>query len=44
MELLDRVLSALNDKKLPVSIFMDLSKAIGTLDHTILLNKLQYMA
>ena len=42
MELLDRVLSALDDKKLPVPIFMDLSKAFDTLDHKIPLNKLKY--
>ena len=42
MELLDRVFSALDDKKLLVSIFMDLSKAFDTLDHKILINKLKY--
>ena len=41
MELLDRVLSALNDKKLPISIFMDPSKAFDTLDHKILIDKLK---
>ena len=42
IELLYRVLSALNDKKLPASIFMDLSKDFDTLDHQIILNKWQY--
>ena len=42
MKLLERVLSAPNDKKLPVSIFMDLSKAFDTLDHKILMNKSKY--
>ena len=42
MELMDRVISALDDKDLPISIFMDLSKAFDTLDHTTLLHKLKY--
>ena len=42
MEFLEIVLSAVNDKKLPVSIFMDLSKAFDTLDHKSLWNKFKY--
>ena len=39
MELMDYVNSALNDKYLPISIFMDLSEAFDTLDHTIIFQK-----
>ena len=42
IELVDRIITALDDKKLPISIFMDLSKAFDTLNHEILLCKLQY--
>ena len=42
MELMDHVISALDDKDLPIFIFMDLSKAFDTLGHTTLLHKLKY--
>ena len=41
-ELVDKISNGLDKKKTHVSIFLDLSKAFGTLDHKILLNKLQY--
>ena len=39
---LDRLITALDDQKLPKSILMDLSKAFDTLSHEILLCKLHY--
>ena len=42
LELCDRILKHLDDGKLPVTIFLDLSKAFDTLDHNILLKKLHY--
>ena len=42
LELLDRVFEQLDEGKLPIAIFIDLSKAFDTLDHEILLTKLQY--
>ena len=36
IEVMDRVISALDEKKLPLTIYMDLSKAFDTLDHNIL--------
>jgi hypothetical protein len=39
---LDRVISALDNQKLPTNIFLDLTKAFDTINHNILLSKLKY--
>ena len=42
LQLFDRVSNALADHKHVIGVFMDLSKAFDTLDHTILIRKLEY--
>ena len=42
LELVDRIMKELDRGELPIAIFIDLSKAFDTLDHTILLSKLKY--
>ena len=42
LETLDRVSDALDKKSTTVGVFIDMSKAFDTVDHTILINKLNY--
>ena len=42
IELIDRITQDLDKGKVPISIFLDLSKTFDTLDHVILLQKLNY--
>ena len=42
LELTDKIYTNLDDKKNPLAIFLDLSKAFDTIDHSILLYKLQH--
>ena len=41
-ELIDRMYLDLDSKKIPIAIFMDLSKAFDKIDHNILIRKLEY--
>ena len=42
LELTDRIFQDIDSKNMTLAIFMELSKAFYILDHTILLNKLNY--
>ena len=42
LELTDRITQDIDNKKMPFSVFLDLSKAFDTLDHCILLTKLNF--
>ena len=42
LEFHDKIVSELDQGKLPLAIFLDLSKAFDTIDHEIMLHKLQY--
>ena len=42
LEFTDIIYQNLDRGKIPISVFLDLSKAFDTLDHAILLNKLKY--
>ena len=42
IELLDRLLEQLNQKKIPLNFYLDLSKAFEGLNHNIVIDKLAY--
>jgi len=42
LELVDRISIAMDKNKLPLNVYLDLSKAFDTLDHEILVHKLGY--
>ena len=42
LELTDRIISAMDNNDVPIGNFLDLSKAFDTIDHAILLSKLEH--
>jgi hypothetical protein len=42
LELTDHIISSMDNNEVPINIYLDLSKAFDTLDHKILLYKLNY--
>ena len=40
IEITDRIISAMDTNKIPLNIYLDLSKAFDTLDHAVLLDQL----
>ena len=42
VELIDRMLTRMDNKEIPINIYFNLSKAFDTLDHSILIDKLEF--
>ena len=42
ISLIENIQKGVDDKQIACGVFIDLGKAFGTVDHTLLLNKLSY--
>ncbi len=42
LEIVERLIKGMDNNEVPINVFQDLSKAFDTLDHKILLSKLEY--
>ena len=42
LEIVDRIIQHIDNKKTPINIYLDLSKAFDTINHPILINKLNF--
>jgi len=42
LEIVDRLINKMDNKEIPINIYLDLSKAFDTMDHLILKSKLEY--
>lgn len=42
LELIDRIITQMDQDEIPINIYLDLSKAFDTIDHLILIDKLKY--
>ena len=42
LELIDRIITEMDQDEIPINIYLDLSKAFDTIDHLILIDKLKY--
>ena len=42
LELIDRIITQMDNNELPINIYLHLSKAFDTIDHSIVVNKLEY--
>ena len=42
LDLIDRILTRMDNKEIPINIYLDLSKTVDTLDHSILIDKLEF--
>ena len=43
LELIDKITFLMQERKVPVGVFLDMSKAFDTINHDILLDKLSYL-